>query len=177
MLEISSGVAGQRVQEFEQVSRQGRMEMHIDTGLRMLETKVAGMQRLPPEGLEHINQSRTRARGYFQAPSIDRVPRKRMPLPSKMDANLVSAARFQANCQKTVGRETLKHPVMRYSRLTFFVDGHAGTLGSMPPNRCINCSTGRKPVVANCPVFTMQPPFLEITYKSRVCANTARNQQ
>jgi outer membrane protein assembly factor BamD len=102
------------------------------------ELEASGVQGLPPESPERINEPPTRTRRQPAPPAVQRIAHERKADVRQMHPDLVRAARLQLRPHECVTPEALQDPVVSHGIPAITADRHAGSLGAVTPDRLIH---------------------------------------
>ena len=85
------------MQQFPQVRGHLRFDRQRLAGRRVRERQARGVQRLPLETAQYLDNRLGGALGQGQSPAVDRVPDQRVPSPREMHSYLVRSSRLEAH--------------------------------------------------------------------------------
>src|SRR5688572_15430519 len=104
----------------------------------MLQRQPRGMQCLPLEAIERLNQHRTGAFRNATSRSINRIAHQRISDVSQVNANLMRTPALELRSDKRVPTESLEHPIVSHRIAPIRSHGHARALRAMAPNRLVD---------------------------------------
>ena len=128
-----------------------------------------GVQGLAVKLLNRINATRRRARRDSHPPAIDRIAQQRQANLSQVNPNLMGAAGFQLDPQKSMSAEALPDPVMGDRGPATGGDRHPLPIHRMPANGGIHHPARHRQAVDHRQIFALDSASLQLRDQRGMC--------